>query len=193
TAPLDRYRRPHSSGGAVPYSTLPAVCKPQAGSHRALEQLEWRGGGGGPRPPFRGPRLRGGCLVRSAYLDPRTCAGEKKRGTSVSDLEKTTAIIAALTDLPGSDARRLLDDLTARISALPAKSFIRMIMTQALLRPTAALNPGAVVSLTETCARAVHDDTRDGDQLLRAVYVALFGNDALMTKARELINDAKGQ
>ena len=113
--------------------------------------------------------------------------------TSVSDLEKTAAVISALTDLPGSDARRLLDDLTARISALPAKSFIRMIMTQALLRPTAALNPGAVVSLTETCARAVHDDTRDGDQLLRAVYVALFGNDALMTKARELINGAQGQ
>jgi hypothetical protein len=55
------------------------------------------------------------------------------------------------------------------------------------------LNPAALVPLAETCARALSDDPADGDRLLQAACLALLDNDALMEKAREMIDGGGGQ
>jgi hypothetical protein len=87
----------------------------------------------------------------------------------------------------------LLDEATASVSRLEDKNATKMILLQHLLRPTAILNLAALVPLAETCARDLRDDPADGDRLLRAVCFALLDNDALMEKARELMDESGGQ
>jgi SEC-C motif len=111
---------------------------------------------------------------------------------SLPDLEKTAAVITSLTRLSKSDALALLDEATARVSRLQDKYATKTILLQQLLRPTAILNPAGLVTLAEACARAHGHDPADGDRLLRAVGLALLGNDALMEKARELIDGSNG-
>ena len=73
---------------------------------------------------------------------------------SLLDQEKTAAVLDALIHLPRSDALPLLDEATARVSQLEDQSLAKTMLSQALLRPTAILNPGALVPLAEMCARA---------------------------------------
>ncbi len=112
---------------------------------------------------------------------------------SLLDQEKTAAVLDALIQLPRSDALPLLDEATARVAQLQDRSLAKTVLLKALLRPTAILNPGALVPLAEMCARALCDDPAEGDRLLLTVHRALFGNDALKEKARELIEGRGGQ
>ncbi len=112
---------------------------------------------------------------------------------SFLDLEKTVAVLDALSHLPRLDALPLLDEATARVSLLQDQSLAKTMLSQHLLQPTAILNPGALVPLAEMCARALRDDPAEGGRLLRTVHRALFGNDALMEKARGLIDGRNGQ
>ena len=110
-----------------------------------------------------------------------------------SDVEKTLAVIASITDLPTSNALELLDDITDRVSELQNESFTRQMLLQALLRPTAALNLGALVPLTETCSRAAPLDKDEMKRLLKAVCSALFGNAGLMENAKYLMGSNHAQ
>ena len=131
-------------------------------------------------------------LVECAFDELRPLlAQHMERG--LLDLEKTAAVISSLIRLPRLDAQELLDKATTRISRLQDKYATKTILLQQLLRPTAILNPAGLVTLAEACARTLGDDTADGDQLLRAVCLALLDNDALMEKARELIGGSNGQ
>jgi hypothetical protein len=104
------------------------------------------------------------------------------------DLEKTAAVLDALVLLPAPHARPLLDDAIARVSQLQDRTLDKAMLSRQLLRPAAILHPGVLVPLAAICARALRHDPSDGDRLLRALHRALFGNDALMDKARELID-----
>ena len=106
---------------------------------------------------------------------------------SFLNLEKTAAVLDALALLPAPHALPLLDDATTRVSQLQDRTLDKAMLSQQLLRPAAILSPGALVPLAEMCARALRDDPAEGDRLLRTLHRALFGNDALMDKARELI------
>jgi hypothetical protein len=110
--------------------------------------------------------------------------------TGLLDLEKTAAVLDALIRLPRSDALPLLDNATARVSQLRDQSLAKAMLSQGLLRPTAILHFDALVPLAEMCARAV---PAEGGRLLRRVHRALFGNNALMEKASELIDASNGQ
>jgi len=107
---------------------------------------------------------------------------------SFLDLEKTAAVLDALVLLPAPHALPLLEDAIAHISQLQDRTLDKAMLSQQLLRPAAILNPGALVPLAAMCARALRDDPAEGDRLLRALQRALFGNNALMDKARELID-----
>ena len=87
----------------------------------------------------------------------------------------------------------MLDEAIARVSQLQDQSLAKTVLSQDLLQPTAILNPGALVPLAEMCARALRDDPAEGDRLLLRIDRALFGNDALNEKARELIDGRGGQ
>ena len=112
---------------------------------------------------------------------------------SFLDLEKTAAVLDALIHLPRSDALPLLDKVTARVSQLQDQSLAKEMLSQNLLRPTAILNPGALVALAEMCARALRDNSAARDRLLPTVHDALFGTDALMEKAKKLMDGRSGQ
>jgi SEC-C motif-containing protein len=107
---------------------------------------------------------------------------------SVLDLEKTAAVLDALVLLPAPHALPLLEDAIARVSQLQGRTLNTAMLSQQLLRPAAILNPGALAPLTEMCERALRDDPDGGDRLLRTLHRVLFGNSALMDKARDLID-----
>jgi SEC-C motif len=104
------------------------------------------------------------------------------------DFQKTVAVIGAIADLPPADALPLLNDVTDRVSELQNETFIRRGLLFALLRPTAALSRGNLVRLIDTCARAMGGDKVEGNRLLQAGFSALFGNCALLEKARDLVD-----
>jgi len=109
------------------------------------------------------------------------------------DFQKTAAVIAAIAELPSANALPLLYDVTNRVSRLQNESFTKRMLLYALLRPTAVLSRGTLVRLTERCARAMRGDKAEGDRLLEAVFSALFGNDALLEKAKDLKDDRHAQ
>ena len=109
------------------------------------------------------------------------------------DFQKTVAVIGAIADLPPANALLLLNDVTDRVSKLQNESFIKRMLLYALLRPTVALSRGNLVKLIETCARAMRGDKAEGNRLLRAVFSALFGNCALLEKAKDLMDDRHAQ
>jgi hypothetical protein len=109
------------------------------------------------------------------------------------DFQKTVAVIGAIADLPPANALLLLNDVTDRVSALQNESFIKRMLLYTLLRPTAALRRGNLVQLIETCARAVRDDKSEGNRVLQAVFSALFGNCALLEKAKDLMDGRHAQ
>jgi tetratricopeptide (TPR) repeat protein len=113
--------------------------------------------------------------------------------TSPLDLEKTAAVLNALIRLPRSDALPLLAEATARVAQLQDQSLAKRVLSQELLRPTAALNPEALVPLVEMYARGLRDDPTEGARLLRRIHGARFGNTALIDKATELIERCDGQ
>ena len=119
---------------------------------------------------------RGACVTCSAYR--RSSAG----------LQKTVAVIGAIADLPPANALPLLNDVADRVSELQNETFIRRGLLYALLRPTAALSRSNLVRLIDTCARAMGGDKVEGNRLLQAVFSALFGNCALLEKARDLVD-----
>ena len=104
------------------------------------------------------------------------------------DYPKTLAVIAAMVDLPASNARELLDEVSNRVSELQEKSLTMRMVLPTLLSPTAALSGGNLVRLVETCARATRDDKAEGGRLLQAIYSALFSTNALLKKAGDLMH-----
>jgi hypothetical protein len=109
------------------------------------------------------------------------------------DFQKTVAVIGAIADLPPANALLLLNDVTDRVSELQNETFIRRGLLYALLRPTAALSRGNLVRLIDTCARAMRGDKVEGNRLLQAVFSALFGNCALLEKAKDLMDGRHAQ
>jgi hypothetical protein len=109
------------------------------------------------------------------------------------DAHKTLAVIDSVIGFPESIGRQLRNDVTVRVSELKDRSVTKQMLLQALLRPTAALDLGALVPLTDMCARAVRGGQDDVDRLLKAICFALFGNAALLDYAKYLIESANAQ
>jgi hypothetical protein len=109
------------------------------------------------------------------------------------DADKTLAVIESVTRLPESIGRELIDDATGRISELKDGSVTRQMLLQALLRPTAVLDPGRLLRLTDLCARAVRGGQDDVERLSKATCFALLGNAVLLDYARYLIESADAQ
>jgi tetratricopeptide (TPR) repeat protein len=109
------------------------------------------------------------------------------------DFQKTAAVISAIADLPSPNALPLLDDVTKRVLQLQNESFTKRMLMYALLRPTATLSHGTLVRLIETCVQVMRGDKAEGDRLLRRVFSALFGNDALLEKAKDLMDGRYAQ
>ncbi len=104
------------------------------------------------------------------------------------DLQKTAAVIAAIADLPSANALPLLDDVTKRVFQLQNDSFTKRMLMHALLRPTATLSHGTLARLIETYAQVMRGDKAERDRLLQGVFSALFGNAALLEKAKDLMD-----
>ena len=108
---------------------------------------------------------------------------------NLRDTEKTLAVIAAIPDLPQADAVALLNDVTRQVLDLDGGgnwAVIKRQLLRALLQPTAALNPDALLPLIETCVRPGLDRDQT-ERLLDAVCCTLFGSAAVMEHAESLL------
>jgi hypothetical protein len=104
----------------------------------------------------------------------------------LQDYHKTSAVIAALASLPEPAGLELLRGITARVSELEDEVFVKQILVEALLWPTAALDPGGLAALTKTFLRAWEDREDGVRRLLEAVCSASFGGTALFDNAVSL-------
>ena len=104
----------------------------------------------------------------------------------LQDSNKTSAVIAALASLPEPAGLELLRGITARVSELEDEDFVKQILVEVLLWPTAALDPGGLAAFIRTYLRAWEDREDRVRRLLEAVCSALFGSKALFDNAVSL-------
>jgi len=106
--------------------------------------------------------------------------------TNLSDLRKTYTAISRLVDLPSDGVPKLLEEVIARVAALPKGDLARIALLQALLQPVAVRHESAFISLTRTCLSSGLDNDRTR-QMLKAICSALLGSDDLMEEAKRSI------
>ena len=102
------------------------------------------------------------------------------------DANKTLAVVDSLVSLPQSVGLELLRDITRSVSDLDGGNFLKKVLLEALLRPTAELDLSGLVSLTKMCVPAWDVGEDGARRLLEAVCSALFGSKALFENAMHL-------
>ena len=85
----------------------------------------------------------------------------------LQDSNKTSAVIAALASLPEPAGLELLRGITARVSELEHEDFVKQILVEVLLWPTAALDPGGLAAFIRTYLRAWKTERTEFDACWR--------------------------
>ena len=102
---------------------------------------------------------------------------------SASDLDKTLAVFLCLGDLPPPAARELLDKAMLSMARFDDEDIGKAILIQTLLQPASLHNEEYFWELVKICGRIAPLDKGRITQTLKAIFLALAGNDALMTLA----------